>query len=61
MRTERPSGAAEPTAESSLAHAPDPASPGVVAVYDPDAEGPAIASRWLTVDEGTLRDVADWR
>jgi hypothetical protein len=60
MRTEAPA-AAEPTAEASLAHAPDPSTPGIVTVYDPDAEGDALAAQWLTVDEETLQDVADWR
>jgi hypothetical protein len=61
MRTEAPSAGGDPAAASRLAHAPDPSTPGIVTVYDPDAEGDALAAQWLTVDEATLQDVTDWR
>lgn len=61
MRTEASAAASEPPVDASLALAPDPSTPGVVTVYDPDAEGVELASRWLTLDEETLVDVADWR
>lgn len=60
MSTEQLPKAVEPVDSSTLAHAPDPSTPGVVTVYDPDSEGSALATQWLTVDEDLLRDVADW-
>lgn len=60
MRTEGVADAVERTAETSLAHAPDPTDVGVVTVYDPTAEGAALATQWFTVEEDLLCDVVDW-
>jgi len=35
--------------------------PGVVTVYNPQADGDALASQWLTVEEKSLYDLSDWR
>ena len=60
MRTDGVADTVEPTAESCLAHAPDPTDEGVVTVYDPNAEGTALATQWFTVEEDLLYDVLDW-
>lgn len=46
---------------SLLAHVVDPDTPEVVTVYDPSAQGEAIATRWFTVAERVLVDAAAWR
>ncbi|MWG33181.1 DUF7511 domain-containing protein [Halomarina oriensis] len=61
MRTEAPADASDAPLESPLAHAPDPSTPGIVTVYNPQADGESLAAQWLTVDEDTLYDLSDWR
>jgi hypothetical protein len=61
MSTDGLSGVEPPSVDAGLAHAPDPSTPGVVTVYNPQADGNALASQWLTVEEKSLYDLSDWR